>query len=75
MIILIFFPFEIKKYFTLENLSTYRHITLKFVEGIFTGLLQYFPKNRAILLPLSSVGGGGVGKKKNFFFFWGFFIL
>ena len=28
------FPFKSKKYFTLDNLSTYGHITLKFVESV-----------------------------------------
>ena len=38
-----------KYYFTLDNLSNYGHIMLKFV-GRYSGLLQYFPKNRAILV-------------------------
>ena len=40
--------FKNKNYFTLDN---YGNITLKFVSvGILTGLLQYFSKNRAILV-------------------------
>ena len=46
----ILLPFKNKIYFTFDNLSKYGHITLKFVNGIFTWLLQYFPKNRAILV-------------------------
>ena len=37
-------PFKNKNYFTLDNLSKYGHITLKFVCRYFTWLLQYFPK-------------------------------
>ena len=51
---LILLPFK-KNYFTLDNLSNYEHITLKFVIGIFTWLLQYFPNNRAILV--QKIGG------------------
>ena len=43
-------PFKNKNYFTLDNLSKYGHITLSLSVGIFTWLLQYFPKNRAILV-------------------------
>ena len=46
----ILLPFKNKNYFTLDNLSKYGHITLKLSVGIFTWLLQYFPKNRAILV-------------------------
>ena len=46
-----FLPFKNKNYFTLDNLLKYGHITLKFLSvGISSGLLQYFPKNRAILV-------------------------
>ena len=38
--------FKNKNYFTLDSLSKYGHIMLKFLFG----LLQYFPKNRAILV-------------------------
>ena len=38
-----------KKYFTLDNLSKYEYITLKFV-GRYFYLVVYFPKNRAILV-------------------------
>ena len=31
---------------SLDNLSTYGHIMLKFTVDIFTGWLQYFPKNK-----------------------------
>ena len=45
----ILLPFKNKNYFTFDNLSKYGHVTLKFV-GILSGLLQCFPKNRAILV-------------------------
>ena len=45
----ILLPFKNVKYFTIDNLLTYGHITLKFVH-FFTGLLQYLPKNTAILV-------------------------
>ena len=40
----ILLPFKNKNYFTLDNLSKYGHITSSLSVGIFTGLLQYFPK-------------------------------
>ena len=43
-------PFKNNNYFTLNNLSKYGQITLKFVGRFFTWLLQYFPKNIAILV-------------------------
>ena len=46
----IMLPFKNKNYFTVDNLSKYGHITLSLSAGIFTWLLQYFPKNRAILV-------------------------
>ena len=50
--------FKNENYFTLDNISKYGHITLKVLSvGIFTGLLQYFPKDRAILVQK-------LGKKK-----------
>ena len=46
----ILLPFKNKNYFTLDNLSKYENIALKFVGRYFTCLLKYFPKNRAILV-------------------------
>ena len=46
-------PFKNKNYFTLDNLSKYGHITLKFVGRYFYLVVYfpiYFPKNRAILV-------------------------
>ena len=40
-------PLMKKNFFTLDNLSKYGHITLKFVGRYFSGLLKYFPKYRA----------------------------
>ena len=67
-------PFRRVKHFTLDNLTAYGHIKLKLSVGIFTGLLQYLPKNRAILVQklggktklsktvfccFKTIGGGG----------------
>ena len=48
----ILLPFTNKKYFTLDNLSIYGHIRLKFVGRYFTGFffLQYLSKNTALLV-------------------------
>ena len=43
-------PFENKNYFTLDNLSKYGHITLKFVGRYFYLVVKIFSKNRAILV-------------------------
>ena len=67
-------PFKNTNYFTLNNLSKYGNITLKFLSvGIFTCLSQYFPKNRAILVQklwgekkLSKSVFGYFKKKKKF---------
>ena len=45
-----FLPFNNKNYFTLDNLSKYGNITLSLSVVIFNCLLQYFPRNRAILV-------------------------
>ena len=55
-------PFRRVKHFTLDNLTAYGHIKLKLSVGIFTGLLQYLPKNRAILV--QKLGGKKIVKNR-----------
>ena len=43
-------PFKKKNYFTLDNLSKYGHITLKFVGRYFYLVVTIFSKNWAILV-------------------------
>ena len=43
-------PFKNKNYFTLDNLSKYGHITLKFVGRYFYLDVIKFSKNRAVLV-------------------------
>ena len=38
-----------KKYFSLDNLSTFGHSTLKFPVGILTSLIHYLPKKNPAL--------------------------
>ena len=40
-------PFKNEKSFTLDNLSKYGHITLKIVDSILSGSLQYFSKKNS----------------------------
>ena len=47
---LILLPFKNINYFTLDNLSKYGHITLKFVGRYFYLLVTIYPKNWAILV-------------------------
>ena len=46
----ILLPFKNKNYFTLDNLSKYGHITLKFVGRYFHLAVTIFSKNRPILV-------------------------
>ena len=46
----ILLPFKSTNYFTLDNLSRYGNITLKFVGRYLYFLLQYFSKIRAIIV-------------------------
>ena len=47
--------------------SKYGHITLKFSVGILSGLLQYFPKNLAILVQ-KMVSGKKMSKSVSVYF-------
>ena len=53
--VFILLPSKNVKYLTLKNLSTYGHITLKFVGWYFYWVVTKFSKNRAILAAAKSL--------------------